>query len=217
MATPDIQTDSASSPTGGLSDRAFGSRIAQRFARATEIASTCAAGTPAVGTPVPADEFRAVEALIAIDDENLEAEFLDQPILYMKAVHVWSRAQAALTQCEQEIKERQAGLARQIRLHGIPGAEKLRVTEDAIKQEFALDKGLSTLEKRKTELEYAVNILRGLVFAFQQRERSIKAVAEQRHRVPLATAEDQVVGRRMALRLAQQPTPEDREGGEDWK
>jgi hypothetical protein len=114
-----------------------------------------------------------IRALLEIDDENLDEEWSQQPVIYMRAVRASARASAAVLLNKLALRIRQASLARQFRQNGIPGVTG-KVTEEGIKQAFSLDKLCQQLEYHQILLLEREFTLSGLVRAFEQRERSLK-------------------------------------------
>jgi hypothetical protein len=126
--------------------------------------------------PTPVADM-GVELLLVIDEENLPLEWAEQPKRYLLSVREYATAEYNYMMHRLELQKREAELGLRFR-SGDAGTSPLsklaKVTEDSVKQALLVDPGLAKLRQEGAVLQAAVDIKKGLMVAFQQRERSLK-------------------------------------------
>jgi len=143
-------------------------------------------------------ELEELKALLRIDEENLAKEWAEQPIRYVQAVRVCARAEATVSYLSLERDILEATIHRTLRSTGVEGVG--RVTDAAIKAAIRVDERTVAADDKVVEATHYLSLVRGVVRAYEQRERSLKYI-QMSQALPM-DSETRTLGRnarRMAL------------------
>lgn len=138
---------------------------------------------------------------LEIEESNLKGEWLQQPDLALKWNRYLARAQKELDAAEARLSLAKADAAAEIRddpdTYGLT-----KVTVDAVKDAVVSHSVVKRKDEECREAKYQLELLRGVVFAIEQRKRALIALTEIRQREWTSDLDGMSPARRKAVSRA---------------
>lgn len=112
-----------------------------------------------------------VDLELSIEDENINAELMDQPLLYRKYSRMEAEAAAAVKAIQLKLKNTRAN----IHLEHSKGGAKLKVKD--LESIVDTNEEVIKIENELIEAEEMHSNLKGILVAFRQRHEALKEVS----------------------------------------